>query len=68
MPQEFQAQTGHSAAFHAGFAQSVKNAGSAYAAAEAANASPLAAVVSGAQQRAVFSPVAAASGRPLFGR
>src|SRR5262245_58574411 len=65
--EEFQALSAQSAAFHSGFAGSLQIAGSAYSAAEAAGASPLAAVVSGAQKLAVFSPVAAASGRPLFG-
>jgi len=64
---QFQALSDRAAAFHARFVQDLSGAGSAYAAAEAANASPLAAVVAGAQSLAVFSPVAAATGRPLVG-
>ena len=42
-------------------------AGSSYALAEAVNASPLQAVVQGAQSPAVFSPVKDLTGRPPFG-
>ena len=65
--QQFQALSAQAAAFHANFVQALTSAGSAYAAAEAANASPLQAVVQSAQSLAVFSPVAAATGRPLVG-
>jgi hypothetical protein len=65
--QAFQALSARAAAFHNQFVQALNGAEGAYAAAEAANASPLAAVVSGAQSLAVFSPVAAATGRPLVG-
>ena len=65
--QGFQALSAQAAAFHNQFVQTLNSAGSAYTAAEAANASPLAAVVAGAQRLAVFSPVAAAAGRPLIG-
>jgi hypothetical protein len=64
---QFQALSAQAGAYHAKFVQALNSAGSAYAAAEAANASPLAAVVSGAQSLAVFSPVAMATGRPLIG-
>ncbi len=63
----FQALSAQATAFHGQFVQALDGAGGAYAAAEAANASPLAAVVSGAQALTVFSPVAAATGRPLVG-
>ena len=65
--QQFRALSAQAASFHAQFVQAFNNAGNAYAAAEAANMSPLAAVVQGAQSLAVFSPVAAATGRPLIG-
>ena len=55
--QQFQAISAQAAAFHAQFVQSLSGAGSSYALAEAANASPLQAVVQGAQSLAVFSPV-----------
>ena len=64
---QFQALSAQAAAFHAKFVQALNSAGSAYAAAEAANASPLQAVVQTAQSLAVFSLVAAATGRPLVG-
>ena len=65
--QQFHALSAQASAFHSQFTQNLNSAGSAYAAAEAANASPLAAMVSGAQSLAVFSPFAAATGRPLIG-
>ena len=65
--QRFQALSAQAAAFHAQFVQSLSGAGSSYALAEAANASPLQAVVQGAQSLAVFSPVKDLTGRPLFG-
>ena len=55
--QQFQALSARAAAFHAQFVQTLTAAESAYAAAEA----------SGAQSLAVFSPVAALTGRPLVG-
>src|SRR5262249_49942214 len=64
---QFQVLSAHAAAFHAQFAQALNSAGDAYAAAEAANASPLQAMVQGAQSLAVFSPVQDLTGRPLFG-
>lgn len=65
--QRFQALSAHAAAFHANFVQALDGAATAYKAAEAANASPLQAVVRTAQSLALFSPVAAATGRPLVG-
>jgi YVTN family beta-propeller protein len=65
--QGFHALSARSAAFHTQFMQALNSAGSAYAAAEATNASPLAAVVANAQSLAVFSPVEALTGRPLIG-
>jgi hypothetical protein len=65
--QQFQALSAQAKAFHGQFVQALNSAGSAYAAAEAANGSPLAAMVAGAQRLAVFSPVAAATGRPVVG-
>lgn len=65
--QAFQTLSAQAAAFHNQFVQTLNNAGSAYAVAEAANASPLAAAVSAAQTLDVFSPIAAATGRPLVG-
>jgi hypothetical protein len=55
--QQFHALSARAAAFHARFVQALSAAESAYAAAEA----------SGAQSLAVFSPVAALTGRPLVG-
>src|ERR1700722_15768763 len=43
--QEFQSLSAHSASFHSRFVQLLQSGGSAYAAAEAANASPLQAVL-----------------------
>ena len=65
--QTFQALSAQAAAFHGEFVRALNSAGGAYVAAEAANASPLAAVVAGAQKLAVFSPVEALAGRPLVG-
>ncbi len=65
--QAYQALTARVAAFHAQFVQALNSAGGAYAAAEAANASPLQAVVQGGQRLAVFSPVKDLTGRPLIG-
>ena len=64
---QFQMLSAHAEAFHSQFVRTLSNAGDAYAAAEAANASQLAAVVAGAQRMAAFSPVAAATGRSLIG-
>ena len=64
---QFQVLSAQAAAFHAQFMQALNSAGGAYAAAEAANASPLQAVIQGAQSLAVFSPVQDLTGRPLIG-
>src|SRR6516164_4792378 len=63
--QGFQALSAQAATFHDEFVQALNSAGSAYAAAEVANASPLAALVQGAQSLAFFSPVKDLTGRPL---
>jgi PE family len=65
--QQFQDLSARAAAFHAHFVQALDGAEGAYAAAELANASPLQAVVAGAHNLVVFSPVAALTGRPLVG-
>ncbi len=65
--QGFQALSAQAVAFHDQFVKTLSEARNAYAAAEAANASPLQAVVQGAQNLAVFSPVKDLTGRPLFG-
>lgn len=65
--QQFQALSAQAAAFHADFVQALSGAENAYTAAEAANASPLQAMVRGAQSLAVFSPLQALTGRPLVG-
>jgi hypothetical protein len=66
--QQFQALSTQAAAFHTQFVQALTSAGSSYAAAEAANASPLLAVVQGAQSLAMLSPVKDLTGRPLVAR
>ena len=63
----FQALSAQASTFHAQFVQALSGAQGAYAAAEAANASPLQAAVQGAQGLAVFSPVQDILGRPLVG-
>ena len=65
--QAFQTLSAQAAAFHQQFVGLLRGDAAQYAAAEAAGASPLAAVVQEAQGLATFSPVAAATGRPLFG-
>ena len=65
--QQFRALSAQAAAFHDQFVQTLNEAGGRYAATEAANASPLADVVQGAQSLAVFSPVKDLTGRPLIG-
>ena len=65
--QGFHALSARAAAFHDQFVQALNSAGAAYAGAEAANASPLQAVVQAAQSLAVFSPVKDLTGRPLVG-
>ena len=66
--QEFQALSAQAGLFHGSFLQALTSGRSAYAAAEAANASPLQAVLQEAGQfQAPFSPVLTLTGRPLFG-
>jgi PE family len=65
--QDYQALSAQMTAFHAQFVQALNSAGSSYAAAEAANASPLQTLEEDVQSLAVFSPVELLTGRPLFG-
>src|ERR1700689_4296726 len=65
--QEFQALSAQAQGFHAQFVTAMNGSAAAYAGAEAAAASPLQAAQQGLQSMAVFSPVAAMTGRPLFG-
>ena len=65
--QEFQALSAQAGLFHGSFVQALTSGRNAYAAAEAANASPLQAVMQTAQAMDPFSPVLALTGRPLFG-
>src|SRR6202522_793371 len=65
--QEFQALSAQAQGFHAQFVTAMNGSAAAYAGAEAAAASPLQAAQQGLQGMAVFSPVAAMTGRPLFG-
>lgn len=55
------------ASFHARFVQALSGAGGAYAAAEAANVSPLQTLQQDLAGLATFSPVKDMTGRPLFG-
>ncbi|MGA9360115.1 MAG: PecA family PE domain-processing aspartic protease [Mycobacterium sp.] len=65
--QAFQALSAQASAFHAQFAQALSGAKGAYAAAEAANASPLQAVAQAASDIQWFSPWKTLTGRPLVG-
>jgi hypothetical protein len=65
--QQFQALSAQAAAFHAQFVQALNGAEGGYAAAEAANASPLQAVMQAASTMQWFSPVKDLTGRPLVG-
>ena len=65
--QAFHALSAQASTFHTQFVQALSGTQGAYAAAEAANASPLQAVVAGAQRLAVFSPAQELLGRPLIG-
>ena len=65
--QAFHALSAQASTFHTQFVQALSGTQGAYAAAEAANASPLQAVVAGAQRLAVFSPAQVLLGRPLIG-
>ena len=64
---DFEALNARAAAFQEQFVQTLTSTRAAYTAAEAANASPLAAAVQAAQSLAVFSPVKDLTGRPLIG-
>ena len=65
--QAFHALGGQASAFHAQFVQTLNSAEGAYAAAEAANASPLQAVVQATSNTPWFSPWQILTGRPLVG-
>jgi hypothetical protein len=65
--QQFQALSAQAARFHSQFVSALRGAGSAYAAAEAANVGPLQAIVQAAQSVTVFSPVELLTGRPIVG-
>src|ERR1700677_2647480 len=65
--QEFQSLSAQAQGFHAQFVTAMNGSAAAYAGAEAAAASPLQAAQQGLQSMAVFSPVAAMTGRPLIG-
>jgi PE family len=65
--QAFHALSAQASTFHTQFVQALSGTQGAYAAAEAANASPLQAMVAGARSLAVFSPAQELLGRPLIG-
>jgi hypothetical protein len=65
--QAFQALSAQASAFHAQFAQALSGAEGAYAAAEAANASPLQTAAQTASDTQWFSPWKTLTGRPLVG-
>ncbi|WP_239987980.1 PE family protein [Mycobacterium kansasii] len=65
--QEFQQLTVQTSRFHAEFVRALAAAGAAYAAAEAANISPLRALLQTAERLGIFAPVERLIGRPLFG-
>ncbi len=65
--QAFRALGAQASAFHAQFVQALSGAEGAYVAAEAANASPLQAVVQAAAEIQWFSPWKTLTGRPLVG-
>jgi len=65
--QQFQALGTQAAVFHDQFVAALRGAGGAYAAAEAANATPLGSLEKAATQVAWFSPVKDLTRRPLFG-
>jgi PE family len=74
--QQFQSLSAQSGLFHGQFVQLLSSGGSAYAGAEAANASPLSGLLGGsplsgllgqAQGTAFTGPVQLLTGRPLFG-
>jgi hypothetical protein len=63
----YQTLSTQAAAFHAEFVRTLNAGANAYAAVEAANATPLQNLEQGIQRLAVFSPVLDLTGRPLFG-
>jgi hypothetical protein len=65
--QRFQLLNSQAAAFHAEFVSLLSAGAAQYAAAEAANVSPLAAAVQQAQSAGLLSPWLTFTGRPLFG-
>lgn len=65
--QEFQTLTAQTTVFHARFERALSAAGAAYAAAEAANVSPLRTLMQQVESSGVFSPIERLIGRPLFG-
>jgi PE family len=64
---EFQTLSAQATQFHAQFVRALSAAGAAYAAAEAANASPLQRLEQQAESLGVFSPIERLTGHPLFG-
>jgi len=65
--QEFQTLTAQTTAFQAQFERALSAAAGAYAAAEAANVSPLRALLQQAENLGLFSPIELLIGRSLFG-
>ncbi|KAA1252129.1 PE family protein [Mycobacterium simiae] len=65
--QGFQALSAQTTAFHAEFVRALSAAGAAYAAAEAANVSPLRTLLQKVESLGVLSPIERLLGRPLFG-
>ncbi len=65
--QEFQTLTAQTAGLQAQFVRAVSAAGAAYAAAEAANVSPLQTLERQVESLGVFSPIEQLLGHPLFG-
>ena len=65
--QEFQTLTARATLFQAQFVRALGAAGAAYAAAEAANVSPLQTLEQQAESLGVFSPIERLIGHPLFG-
>ncbi|BBA88905.1 MULTISPECIES: PE domain-containing protein [Mycobacterium] len=64
---EFQTLSAQATRFQAQFERALSEAGAAYAAAEAANVSPLRALLQEAESLGVFAPIERLIGRPLFG-
>lgn len=65
---EFQALSAQTTTlFHAGFVRALSTAGAAYAAAEAANTSPLRMLLQQAESSGMFAPIERLIGRPVFG-